>query len=196
MMSHGRSYAYQHWIGDRKERLDEIEASHAALGGTERGRRFATLQINQTYAVMLSSQFQGFCRDLHDECADHLVVSLSPQMLQTAIERLLVQGRKLDVGNPNPGNLGSDFNRFGVAFWPEVQQRDNKGQLWKERLEELTDWRNAIAHQSFDPQKLHGISTLTLKHVKQWRSACNGLARTFDSVMCDFIHSVTNNRPW
>ncbi len=37
---------------------------------------------------------------------------------------MLTQGRKLDSGNPNPGNLGSDFNRFGLDFWAVVDRLD------------------------------------------------------------------------
>jgi hypothetical protein len=194
-----RSSAYKQWKGERAQRLDEIEASHAAVGGTGPGRRFATLQINQSYAVMLTSQFQGFCRDLHDECVVHFVhfvASLSPAKLETTITDLLKQGRKLDAGNPNPGNLGSDFGRFGIDFWSEVQGRDARGRIWQQRLGMLTDWRNAIAHQDFAPAKLHGIDTLALHHVRQWRNACNGLARIFDTVMHDYLGDLTGTAPW
>lgn len=191
------SYAFQHWEEERAKRLDEIESSHAAVGGSNRGRRFTTLQINQSYAVMLTSQFQGFCRDLHDECIDHFVGALSPAMVRTTIKELFKQGRKLDFGNPNPGNLGSDFGRLGVDFWSEVQARDNRVErVWQDRLKVLTDWRNAIAHQDFDPRKTHGIGTLTLQHVKQWRNASNGLAKVFDAVTCEYLHQITGTSPW
>jgi hypothetical protein len=183
-------------MGERAQRLDEIETSHAAVGGTARGRRFTTLQINQSYAVMLTSQFQGFCRDMHDECVVHFVAALSPSTLQTTIKKLLEQGRKLDMGNPNPGNLGSDFARFGIDFWPEVHARDKRGRIWQSRLEMLTDWKNAVAHQDFDPRRLHGIDTLTLEHVKQWRRACGALARVFDAVMRDYLSKVSGANPW
>jgi len=176
--------------------LDEIEASHAAVGGTARGRRFATLQINQSYAVMVSAQFQGYCRDLHDECVSHFVAMISPAILRTTVRQLLSQNRQLDRGNPNPGNLGSDFNRFGLPFWPSVQAKDRRARTWQTRLAMLTDWRNAIAHQDFDPHGLHGISTLTLQHVKEWRRACQGLARTFDRTMRDHLQAVSGNAPW
>ena len=67
------SVSLQTWKTVRQAALDELEAAHTSVGGTRRGRRYATQQINQAYAVLLSSQFQGFCRDLHSECADYLV---------------------------------------------------------------------------------------------------------------------------
>jgi len=51
--------------------LDEIEAAHASVGGTGPGRRYATQQINQAYALLIASQFQGFCHDLHTESGLH-----------------------------------------------------------------------------------------------------------------------------
>lgn len=53
------SNALRNWRRGGKQALDEIEAAHAAIGGSGPGRRYATQQINQAYAVMLSSQFQA-----------------------------------------------------------------------------------------------------------------------------------------
>ena len=52
-----------------KPRLDELEGVHASLTGTAPGRRWITDQLDRAYLVALSSQFQGFCRDLHSEAA-------------------------------------------------------------------------------------------------------------------------------
>src|ERR1051326_7716073 len=71
------SIALQNWHTNRLRTLDEIEQAHRAVGGIGRGRRYATQQINHAYTVLLSSQFQGFCRDLHTECID-AVVRVSP----------------------------------------------------------------------------------------------------------------------
>jgi hypothetical protein len=75
------SLALQDWSARRAAALDEIEHAHRSVGGTGPGRRYLTQQINQAYAVLLSSEFQGFCRDLHMECADHLVVVIASPLL-------------------------------------------------------------------------------------------------------------------
>src|SRR5437667_2665396 len=98
------------WRTVRRAALNEVEAAHRSVGGTGRGRRYTTQQINQAYAVLLSSQFQGFCRDLHTECARLVVRSLPSPDLQVMFRVSLLLNRKLDRGNPNPGNIGSDFN--------------------------------------------------------------------------------------
>ncbi len=47
----------------------ELESAHARVGG-DGPPAVATRpsRSNRAYAVILASQFQGFCRDLHDEC--------------------------------------------------------------------------------------------------------------------------------
>ena len=53
------SHSFGRWVGERSEALDEIENAHLSVGGSARGRRYATQQINHAYATLLSAQFQG-----------------------------------------------------------------------------------------------------------------------------------------
>lgn len=190
------SRAFEKWQTDRSDELDEIVAAHVSIGGTGRGRRFATQQINHAYAMLLSSQFQGFCRDLHTESIECLVLTVSPIRLQEVLQHELSRSRKLDRGNPNPGNIGSDFDRFGLTFWPQVQLIDSLNVARHAALVQLNEWRNAIAHQDFDPAKLGGRRTLHLRHVSDWRKACHGLAESFDRVLQAHIHVLTGQLPW
>jgi hypothetical protein len=188
------SNSWIRWNTERADALDQIENAHASVGGTGRGRRFATEQINHAYATLLSSQFQGFSRDLHTECIDH-IIALSPVYLQTLHLSQFAWGRTLDRGNPTPGNLGSDFNRLGVDFWNEVTNdlpRNNQGH---EMLERLNRWRNAIAHQDFDPAKLGGTITLHLVQIRNWRRALNRLAQSFDNVMRSHLYNLLGKYP-
>jgi hypothetical protein len=121
------------WNGVTIEALDEIENAHLMVGGTERGRRYATQQINYAYAALLSSHFQGFCRDLHSECIDHMV-AVVPLRLQALLRVEFIWNRSLDKGNPHPGAIGSDFNRLGVDFWTEVYGLHASNQRRRELL--------------------------------------------------------------
>lgn len=174
--------------------LDELEDAHLALGGRGRGRRYATLQINHAYAMLVSSQFQGFCRNLHSEAVDVLASSPSDRWAGNLLRVLLTQGRKLDHGNPNPGNLGADFGAIGMRFWDDIRQTDARAENRKLRLEELNGWRNAIAHQ--DWTKVGGSPTLHLGTVRGWRSACNGLAGSFDRAVQAHLVAVVGQPPW
>jgi hypothetical protein len=184
------------WKTSRSEQLDEMRAAHTAIGGSGRGRRYATQQINRAYLVLLSSQFQGFCRDLHSEAVDALARSIVPRSLRTTVQARFTEGRKLDHGNPNPGNLGSDFGRLGMEFWLEVNTLHARNVARQAHLEAINAWRNAIAHQDFDPNKLGRATQLRLAQVDNWRRACNALAAMFDRAVADHIERIVGTRPW
>jgi hypothetical protein len=104
---------------------------------------------------------------------------------------------KVDRGNANPGNLGADFNRFGFGFWPQVDAHHPSNPTRKAALEEMNEWRNAIAHQDFPVAMLRaGRPSLTLAQVQTWRKACDGLARSFVVVLRDHLRSLTGTAPW
>jgi hypothetical protein len=191
------SNALQKWLGLRSASLDEIEDAHRAVGGAGPGRRTATMQINCAYAVLLSSQFQGFCRDLHEEAMDHLLATSVLPPLQILVRMNIQFGRKMDRGNPNSGNLGSDFGRLGLNFWPQLDAHRVQNRHRRILLEELNEWRNAIAHQDFAGAMLKsGRVTLHLAQVQSWRKACDGLARSFDEVLRIHLHSLIGTYPW
>ena len=191
------SVALQNWNAGRATALDEIANAHRSVGGAGPGRRYLTQHINQAYAVLLSSQFQGFCRDLHEECADCLAASVGPPVLSATYRRNLLFGRKLDTGNPNGGNIGSDFGRLGLAFWQAVEADSPRNVQRHLALEALNRWRNAIAHSAFAPDMVRaGRPSLHLAQVQDWRKACDGLARSFDNVLHAHLLAATGVVPW
>jgi len=183
------------WNGERAGALDEIENAHVMVGGTERGRRYATQQINYAYATLLSSHFQGFCKDLHSECIDG-IVAIAPAQLRRFLRVEFIWNRSLDRGNPHPGAVGSDFNRLGVDFWTAVYALGSRNERRRELLQELIDWRNAIAHQDFDAVAPAGTPTLRLAKVRAWRSAVDALARHFDQAMYNYLAALIGSPPW
>ena len=48
------------WRSIRRQELDDVEAAHASIGGSGRVRRSATLQLNYSFTLLLSANFQGF----------------------------------------------------------------------------------------------------------------------------------------
>jgi hypothetical protein len=191
------SSSQQRWFTERATTLADVESAHRSVRGSGPGARAAALQINQAYAMLLSAQFQGFCRDLHSECADCLVAPVADPVLQEMVRDNLLFGRKLDRGNPNPGNIGADFNRFSLAFWSLVDARRPENPVRRAALEELSEWRNAIAHQDFSASMMRaGRPHLVLAQVRVWRKACDGLARAFDEVLRDHVRTLTGNAPW
>jgi hypothetical protein len=107
-----------------------------------------------------------------------------------------IWNRSLGIGNPNPGAVGSNFNRLGIDFWTEVYALDARNERRRELLQELLDWRNAIAHQDFDPVAPESPPTLHLARVRGWRSAVGTLARSFDRVMYNYLQALLGGGPW
>ena len=191
------SASFGEWRSTRARALDEIARGHAAVSGTRRGRRFNTQQFNRAYAVMLAAQFQGFCRDLHSECVDHLVGSIpSPLSLRPLVRDEFTRDRRLDRGNAQTGSLGSDFRRLGIDLWGELEAFDPRTPGLMRLLDDLNHWRNAIAHQDFDPRKLGGTTILRLERVRRSRRACERLAHSLDEVMRRHMVNLTGSSPW
>lgn len=185
------------WQSEQRVALDQIEAAHAAVGGAGRGRRYATQQINQAYVMLLSSQFQSFCRNLHSEAVDHVCGPVGVGGARLDLLRLrLMAGRKLDKGNPNPGNIGEDFRFFDLDLWAAVHSAGVMNRRRRQYLEDLNVWRNAIAHQDFTDQRLQGRTAVRLSDVQRWRRACDGLAAEFDAVVAAHLGTILGANPW
>ena len=114
---------------------------------------------------------------------------------QTTIRSMFQAYRKLDSGNPGPGNIGVDFGRFGIEIWDETFAIDPLGRDRQKSLATLLLWRNAIVHQDFRDTRL-GTKVLRLALVRSWRRACDILANSFDAVMANHIRSITGQAPW
>jgi hypothetical protein len=184
------------WQTDRTTRLNQMEADFLHLVGMYPAAPDRAQEYVRAYAVLLSGEFQGFCRDLHDECADSLVASIAPPGLRAALRAQCSYGRKLETGNPSPANLGADFGRFTFDFWPAVIAAEPAHAARRHRLAEFNGWRNAIAHHNYDPAALGGIATLTIAQEQGWRADCGTFAITFDAVMSSQLQTLTGVAPW
>jgi hypothetical protein len=184
------------WHAEGRRALDEMESAHRAIGRSGPGCRYAAQQINQAYVLLLSSRFQRFCRDLHTECVDHLIGGIAPAAVRMIARRQFLTGRKLDTGNPNPGNIGADFDRLEIRFWPTVIAYDQQNASRQHLLMAMNQWRNAVAHQDFSHRDLAGRTELRLAEVRMWRVACEQLAVDFVRVMYDYLRAGTGNDPW
>src|SRR5262249_12538920 len=117
--------------------------------------------------------FQSFCRDLHTESAGSLVSLTSPPYMRPIVRKNLLWRRKLDRGNATFDNIREDFNRLRIEFGLEVDLYDPPPKPLRGQLQELNDWRNAIAHQDFS--RFEGSARLQLTQVRRWRIACGQL---------------------
>jgi hypothetical protein len=195
------SLALAEWVGPRSQRIDRLVDAHRKTTGGSRGRQWLTEELNHALIVRLMSEFQGCCRDLHDESIDALTASpkISDPAVSTVLRQLLTTGRKLDQGNAGPGTLGSDFGRLGIALWPAVTARyPVNGAKWNASLDRLNKARNHIVHEErqdiLNWPRTH--EPLTLAGVRTWRGTLNALARAFDQVVGSYLKQVNGIAPW
>lgn len=187
------------WSGTRRDRIDELYAAHAAVGGTGRGRRTATTQLNWALGLRLAGEFQGYARDLHDESIASLAATTVTQNLQSVLQATFTLGRKLDQGNAQPSSLQQDFMRIGVPILDRVKSADPRGATWLKHLDDLNTARNAIAHS--EPAKLaavlEGAPNLRLTMIKRWDASLRRLAATMDSVTStELVTLIGGAAPW
>jgi hypothetical protein len=190
------SGSFSRWNTTRKASLDGVEQAHQRLGPSRPGIVALRQHVVQGYTMQLSSQFQGFCRDLHSECTDAFANNVNPPIVRQVVRAYFLQGRKLETGNPNPGNLGNDFNRFGLVLWARMTAHDAGTTARKAFLEGLNLWRNAFGHQDFTDPDLGGRTSVTLVEVRAWRKACHELAVTMDAVMLNHFQVELAVAPW
>jgi hypothetical protein len=142
------------------------------------------------YVLLLSAHFQGFCRNLHTECAQIVVSRVRPR-LQALILYQFAAHRRLDHGNPNLQNIREDIERFGSTLDLAAADPSNPARL--NDLAELNRWRNVAAHHGTIPP---GIAPLTLPSLGRWRNSCDGLATSLDSFMYNELRRILRRAPW
>ena len=193
------SRSLENWRGESSGVLNEIEVVHAKVEGTSVGRRVLTQQVNFAYAALITAHFQRYCRSVHSESSQIVVATVSDEALAGVLEGLLTENRALDRGNPTSGNLGSDFRRFGFAFWEAVEKDDKRSKKRKAKLDQLCEWRNGIAHGDISRKRAEAKlvpDRVTLDVCKDWRRALNGLATSIDKVMSGQCENLGCPEPW
>lgn len=190
------SLALATWRSDRSKRLDEIVAAHQAVGGTGRGRRWRTNELNRALTLRLAGEFQGFARDLHDLAAEYMATAVSSgnSTLEQVILKQASARRLLNERNASPDTLAQDFGRFGLTLWTTLSQASPRSPGWKDSLSKLNAARNAIAHA--DDAKLKNLQ-VTLRVVRKWRSDLDLLAGCMDDVVSTYLDGlIGQGRPW
>src|ERR1700722_6897152 len=182
------SAALATWTSVRADRIDRLRAAHKAFGGSGRGRRWVTDELNHALIVRLASEFQGFSRDLHNEAGVVLIRTVAPgnQQLQDNLRIPYTAARKLDQGNAGPGALGADFGLFGMQLWSALYARyPARGPQRNKKLDALNLARNGLVHD--DAKKIAKTQAagwaLTLQSVDRWKAVLDGLAEGMDRVV-------------
>jgi len=195
------SDAYRVWSTGRQARIDELLAAHAAVEGIGPGRRWRTSQLNWALTLRVAGEFQGFARDLHTLAVDHFVASVagSNTTLANVLRVRLTGNRQLDRGNAQPGSLGADFGLLGMKLWDLLEAADPWTVQRRVNLEKLNEARNAVAHANeAERAKIAQAGyPMQLPTIRRWRRTLDGLARTMDDVVSDYLDGLLGaGKPW
>ncbi|MFZ4894184.1 hypothetical protein ACL9RL_07020 [Plantibacter sp. Mn2098] len=196
------SQALARWGTARRAALDRLERVHAVVTGGLAGRPHDVTELNHALFLRLAAEIQGFCRDIHDEACD---VICAPRHVpntdvRAALKARLVAGRKLDTGNAGPGNIGSDWGRFGMTLWPGLAAAypGVRGATdWNARLEWLNTARNGIAHN--DPARIaaaHGEHSLTMHTFRVTRRRLDRFTSALDAVTEAYLMTTLSIASW
>jgi hypothetical protein len=145
----------------------------------------------RAYVLLLSAHFQGFCRDLHTECAQIIASKVRPS-LQVLFQAQFSARRELDRGNANFGNIVKDFSRFGFAAKPALNGLPGAVAL-KRDLHDLNEWRNVAAHHN---AVLPSGGPLRIAMIQGWRNSCSTIATALDTIMYNQLRGRLRRRPW
>jgi hypothetical protein len=190
------SRALLDWQKESNRALGMMEGAHRSARAGGPGSRFAAQQLSQAYVLLLCARFQRFCRDLHTESAEHLLnVAVTPA-LRLILWSGFIRARRLDVGNANPGNIGADFGRLGIALWDRIRAGSPRNVVRQRTLEEMNAWRNAVAHQDFSRSVLNRHEAVAIRQVRRWRSVCDRLAVELDRTLFEHLLLLTGVEPW
>lgn len=194
------SHALAEWFGTRAARLDRLVDAHRAVAGPGPGRRWLTEEVNHALIVRLAGEFQGYCRDLHDEAVEVVTASAasSPPAIVEILRAGLIDGRQLDRGNATWSNVCNDFARLGLSLADEVKSRHPaRYSSWVDKVGCLNAARNAIAHH--DRAGLAACQAqqpLTLGTFTTWRSALRGVSAAMETAVGAYLRSMTGAAPW
>src|SRR5271170_229045 len=187
------SAALTRWLNDRMPRLNEVDAHCTAILALVPPNPTFLEETLRGFVLHLSAHFQGFCRNLYTECSQIWIAAI-PAGLQATAQAQFSAQLALEKGNPTHDNIKRDFNRFG--FLLNLQAAHPAGPHQVTDLSHLNDWRNKAAHQGTQPLGTGVPAVLTRVVVQGWRTSCDGLATSLDSVMRAELLHIMGVAPW
>lgn len=107
--------------------------------------RWAVDDLDQALALRVTSEFQGFARELHDDAVSLIAEAVAPgdRHRQLLLGLPYQAARRLDRGNADGRALSQDFKLFGLTLWSDPEQGDpSRAAEWKAAVEA----RNGLAH--------------------------------------------------
>jgi hypothetical protein len=194
------SPALDAWRSSRLVRLDRMLAAHPDSACSPTDPALAR-EWSDALVLRLAAEFQGFCRDLHDNVIVVLIgeIALHSRELSAMLATSLLAGRGLDRRSADPKTIGDDFERVGSDLWASLAaRRPGAVQGWREGLNLLHRARNGVAHD--DADALVAVETagwpVQLPTVRRWRNLLDEFATALDHEIVLDISELVGRNPW
>ena len=123
----------------------------------------------------------------------------APATVGVMLESNLTLDRRLDRGNATQGNVSTDYARFNIDLWSNVDRLDSRNPRRRVALDQVNAWRNAIVHDSPLPSGLVAVvagTRPTLTWCRRWRTMLTGLAPHVDEAVRLHLQSLIGSSPW
>jgi hypothetical protein len=185
------SAALRRWQNDRLPSLIHVDTQCAASVAAIPANPALVEENYRGYVLLLAAHFQGFCRDLHTECAQIIASKVRPS-LEILFQSQFSTRRELDRSNANAKSIIEDFSRFGFAMKAQLDGIAGAAAL-KRDLHDLNEWRNAAAHHN---TTLPPGGPLTVPLIQGWRNSCNSLATALDNILYTQLRARLRRQPW
>jgi hypothetical protein len=188
------------WRSSRLPRLDRLLALHPDSAGSATDPAVAEV-CTHALVSRLASQFQGFCRDLHDDAVNAILdaVAVSDEEMRGMLTNGLTVGRGLDRRSADPKTVDDDFARLGADQWVGLAAvRPEAVSSWREGLGALHRARNGVAHDDRDAIAAVAVAgwPVRVDTVRKWRNLLDDTAEGIDTVASKEISRLIGKNPW
>lgn len=207
MPTYGRSPALVEWFHSRRANIDELARAHALVGSVGRGAgpgrppKAGTEQINEALVLRVTTEFQGFVRDLLDLAVIRLVRGSGCAVpFQAQVITAATRNRMIDRGNPHLDAIREDFGRLGLTgLGAQLAVTNTSHAADVSSLKQLVELRNALAHDDRDKLltlERQGIRA-TRAQATAARASLGRMARALDKLVWDHLLSLfPTSDPW
>ncbi|AHW65421.1 Hypothetical protein CGLY_14925 [Corynebacterium glyciniphilum AJ 3170] len=191
----GEHDALETWRTSRGALLDSLALARQTISMNRTAAVGAVENIDRTLYPALVAEFQGFCRDLHNEAVSALIEEAAwpTEQLAALTTAAIRKGRGLDHKNPTPSVIDEDFRSLGLPIWRRVQQLHPEDYPdWRASLETLVRIRNAVAHS--DQERIDIFFTkqqMTFAYWGNTRKRLTELAIAMNSVVRRYLVEIT-----
>ncbi|HST81670.1 MAG TPA: hypothetical protein VLL08_08045 [Kineosporiaceae bacterium] len=156
-----------------------------------------------THALILrlASEFQGFCRDLHNDVSKAVAWALaaSDEDIRLLILVGLTTDRALNRSSADPQTLAKDFARFRITLWADLKRRHPRSAPgWEESLRLLHAARNGVVHDDLD--KLAHVQAegweMDITSVVRWRNQLDEAVTALHDVVIAAMAELFGDIRW